>query len=178
MKGYPSAIVFDLDYTLWPWWCDCHISPPIKKKTECRLIDSSGEVLELYEDVQSIFQELEEKNVILIGASRTATPEIAISILSSFVINGKRMIDYFHTLQWGQHSKVRHIKKAAKELGLEQDLLDGNLLLFDDESRNKDVTSIKCNFVLVPDNKAGLTRDVFENGINKWRLTKAEFSTC
>lgn len=172
MKKYPAAVVFDLDYTLWPWWCDFHINPPVLKVTESRLIDSSGETLELFEDVSSIFQELEEQDVTLIGASRTATPEIAIDILSSFVINGKPMIESFHSLQWGQHTKIRHIKKAALELGLERDLRDGNILLFDDEVRNRDVVSIQCHFALIPNMNLGLTRGVFDNAMQEWRISK------
>ena len=28
----PKMIAFDLDYTLWPFWVDTHVTPPLKAK--------------------------------------------------------------------------------------------------------------------------------------------------
>lgn len=171
---YPAAIVFDLDYTLWPWWCDCHVTPPIQTINGSQLIDSTGLSLQLFEDVHSILEELERHKVTIIGASRTATPEIAIKILSLFNIKGKPMIDYFDSLQWGQHTKIRHIKSAAIELGLEKQLSDGALILFDDEARNRDVILINCHFAFISDSKYGLTRKIFEDALRKWTASKQD----
>lgn len=38
----PKLIVFDLDYTLWPFWVDTHVSAPIKPKdNNSRCVDKS-----------------------------------------------------------------------------------------------------------------------------------------
>ncbi|EEQ40112.1 hypothetical protein CLUG_04240 [Clavispora lusitaniae ATCC 42720] len=169
---YPQVIVFDLDYTLWPWWCDCHISPPIQKVNNARLTDESGTSLSLFRDVESILLELATKGITIVGASRTATPEIALEILSLLHVGERPMIDYFSSLQWGQGSKKRHIKQALKELKMEKCLENGSVILFDDESRNKDVCSINCHFALITDYESGLTRDFFEQSLRAWTKKK------
>ena len=74
---YPNAIVFDLDYTLWPLWCDTHISMPLKAHTKRKVLDRYGTEIAFYKDVELIFLELEAQGVTIIGASRTATPRVA-----------------------------------------------------------------------------------------------------
>ncbi|GEQ70629.1 hypothetical protein JCM33374_g4307 [Metschnikowia sp. JCM 33374] len=166
--SYPSVVVFDLDYTLWPFWCDYHVDPPFSKVTDSQLKDSSGYKVALCPDVESIIKELVENNVTIISASRTPTPNIAKKILSMLKIDGKPMIEYFDSLQWGEGSKIRHITRAVEELGLQKELKARSMILFDDESRNKDVESIGCHFAFIEDYKRGLTRPIFENALKKW----------
>lgn len=165
---YPKVVVFDLDYTLWPCWCDTHISPPVKKVSNDTVVDSFGEELRFFPDVESIITELHEKGVIIVAASRTATPRIAQDILSFLHIGDKPALKYFDSLQWGQGSKTRHISRAAKELKLEDELKAGEFMLFDDEARNKDVIKINCHFAYISDMSRGLTRAIFERELAKW----------
>lgn len=162
---YPKAVVFDLDYTLWPCWCDTHIDTPIKSVSSTQVIDRSGMRLSFYPHVESIIQELVANDVKIIGASRTATPQVAKKLLSMLHINDKPAITYFDSLQWGQGSKIKHIGLAAKQLGMSQELQEGEFVLFDDELRNRDVKNIKVHFVHVPDESKGLTRQIFEQGL-------------
>lgn len=35
----PRMLVFDLDYTLWPFWVDTHVSPPLKSQGGAKSVD-------------------------------------------------------------------------------------------------------------------------------------------
>lgn len=166
---YPAAVVFDLDYTLWPCWCDTHISPPLKPLGKSSVRDRSGSTLSFYPHVELIILELASNNIPIIGASRTATPKVAKQLLLYLHIGDQPAISYFSTLEWGQGSKTKHIRAAAKYLNLEKDLKAGSFILFDDEHRNIDVESINCHFAHIPDESVGLTREIFESELESWR---------
>lgn len=165
--NYPKVVVFDLDYTLWPCWCDVHIELPIKNVNPETIVDSYGFQLSLYKDVPSIIRELKENGVKIVSASRTPTVHIAKELIKHIKIDNIPLYKYFDNSQWGTGSKVHHIKKAAKELGMESELANGDFILYDDEYRNKDVNSIGCKFVYIRDTDYGLTRKIFEDGLKQ-----------
>lgn len=159
---YPEAVVFDLDYTLWPCWCDTHLSPPIKRGTSDKQIeDRSGYVLTLYRDVPEILEHLKDNGVRIFAASRTATPDVAKSILRTIKVKGEPAMTFFEDCEWGQGSKVAHFKRIQKKSGIAFD----KMVFFDDERRNIDVQkSLGVMFNLV-DEAYGVNWSNFKKAI-------------
>jgi magnesium-dependent phosphatase-1 len=61
LKRKPDIIVFDLDYTLWPMYVDCHVYPPVKrgqKNGKDVILDSHGRVVEAFPEVTKILRTL------------------------------------------------------------------------------------------------------------------------
>lgn len=103
----PKLIVFDLDYTLWPFWVDTHVSAPVKPKdNNSRCVDKYvlslslspfyykiqpqtsttsrwGESFAFYPAVSSILYSARTLNIPLGIASRTHAPELARDMLKA-----------------------------------------------------------------------------------------------
>lgn len=82
----PSLIVFDLDYTLWPFWVDTHVSSPVKPASasgdfNTRMLDRWGESFAFYDDVPGILAGAKERGIKMSLASRTHAPELAREML-------------------------------------------------------------------------------------------------
>ncbi|KAK6143671.1 hypothetical protein DH2020_024019 [Rehmannia glutinosa] len=78
----PKLVVFDLDYTLWPFYCDCL---------------SKNSMPSLYPHAKDILYALKDKGVDIAIASRSPTPDIAndflekLGIKSMFVVQVSKM---------------------------------------------------------------------------------------
>lgn len=87
----PSLFVFDLDYTLWAFWVDTHVTPPIKAAPgtsstsashATAATDRTGDTFAFYRDVPSILSTLSRAPKPRLGvASRTHAPELAREML-------------------------------------------------------------------------------------------------
>ncbi|OBT39230.1 hypothetical protein VE00_09930 [Pseudogymnoascus sp. WSF 3629] len=85
----PTLIVFDLDYTLWPFWVDTHASPPLKPLLSSTTPpythaarDKHGEEFSFYPHVPAILAALDAHPRVRVGvASRTSAPEVARELL-------------------------------------------------------------------------------------------------
>ncbi|WFD46638.1 protein-tyrosine-phosphatase [Malassezia furfur] len=183
----PKAVVFDLDYTLWPYWVDTHIDPPLKRRNDAlnEVVDRSGLKLGFFRDVPSILLELKDRGVHVAAASRTAAPAVARQALRELMIdqgdtvhtrpprqtgraserkNVTKAIHLFDQLEIYPGSKVAHFSNIAKASGVEY----RDMIFFDDEHRNAEVErKLGVHFVLV--GNQGLDRANFDRGIAEWR---------
>ena len=159
---YPKLVVFDLDYTLWPFWIDTHISPPLRVSSQ-KIVDRSGTELAFYNDVPRILTFLRECNVRIGIASRTSAPKLARQALDLLRIDGKA-IECFdaQAIEIYPGSKIKHFQRIHANTGIAYE----DMVFFDDERRNIEVSELGVSFVLVPD---GMNQSVFKRGLNDWR---------
>ena len=184
----PTLIVFDLDYTLWPFWVDTHVTGPLKPTSNhTAMTDRYGESYTFYPGVPPILAAARAKNITMGLASRTHAPDLAKEMLKGIMIPPNahtptsempqpksskdkpvRALDFFKHLQIFPGSKMTHfqrIQDATRKQGSEVPFSD--MLFFDDESRNRNVeTELGVTFCLVRD---GVTREEVDRGVWEWR---------
>ncbi|KAI2674193.1 hypothetical protein CBS147355_7368 [Penicillium roqueforti] len=172
----PKLIAFDLDYTLWPFWVDTHVSAPVKARDHnSRAVDRWGESFAFYPAVSSIVYACKHRSIPLALASRTQAPDLARDMLKSLHIiptfsdnpaaNAKtiRALDYFDFIQIYPGNKTSHFSRIQQTSSVAYE----DMLFFDDEARNRNVeTELGVTFCLVRD---GVTREEVDRGVRAWR---------
>ncbi|KAF1977540.1 magnesium-dependent phosphatase-1 [Bimuria novae-zelandiae CBS 107.79] len=165
----PKIVVFDLDYTLWPFWVDTHVTGPLKaQEGGLKVKDRYGEGFGFYSDVGGILDALKQKGILIGAASRTHAPDLGremlklLKIPSSSSGPSQRAIDYFDHLQIYPGNKQTHFERIHRDTGIAYD----EVLFFDDESRNKNVEVLGVVMQLVRD---GVTINEIDAGVRSWR---------
>ncbi|EZA49269.1 hypothetical protein DMN91_004727 [Ooceraea biroi] len=152
MENKPKIIIFDLDYTLWPFWVDTHVDPPFRKGARNEVVDAHGYVVRYYTDVPSVLKQLSEEGYELGVASRTSEIKGANQLLELF--GWKK---YFKYIEIFPAKKVAHFANIQKESQVDYK----DMLFFDDEARNIfDISKLGVHAVLVRD---GITCSLIEN---------------
>ncbi|XP_031112122.1 magnesium-dependent phosphatase 1-like [Ipomoea triloba] len=119
-RHLPRLVVFDLDYTLWPFCCH----------TRCKC-----EVPRLYPQVKAILCALKEVGVGVGIASRSPTPHIAADAYL-WKLGIKSMVIAQEVFpSWSP--KTEHFQRIHRRTGLPYN----EMLFFDDETRNIDAVS-------------------------------------
>ncbi|KAL4779304.1 acid phosphatase-domain-containing protein [Aspergillus varians] len=173
----PKLIAFDLDYTLWPFWVDTHVTPPLKARDHnSRCTDKWNESFAFYPAVSSIIYSCKSRSIPVALASRTHAPDLArdmlkqLHIIPSFSDNPSahntkttRALDYFEYIQIFPATKTQHFARIHQASGIAYE----DMLFFDDEARNRNVeTELGVTFKLVRD---GMTREELDKGVWAWR---------
>ena len=185
----PRLVVFDLDYTLWPFWVDTHVSAPVRLGSPgtassdgasnngasndgvfvpASVVDKFGASYAFYPDVPHMLQALPLAGVMMGIASRTHAPELARECLALLTVPHKaktavRALDVFAAgLEIYPSNKLQHMTALHKRTTIPYEAF----LFFDDEARNLNVETLGVKMKLV---KGALDWPMMEQGVREWR---------
>ncbi|XP_074221830.1 magnesium-dependent phosphatase 1 isoform X2 [Camelus bactrianus] len=127
MARLPKLAVFDLDYTLWPFWVDTHVDPPFHKRSDGTVRDRRGQTVRLYPEVPEVLERLQGLGVPVAAASRTGEVEGANQLLELF-----DLVRYFVHREIYPGSKITHFERLQRKTGVPL----SQMIFFDDERRN------------------------------------------
>ncbi|XP_018580272.1 magnesium-dependent phosphatase 1-like [Anoplophora glabripennis] len=151
----PKLMVFDLDYTLWPFWIDTHVYPPFKTKSNGQIVDLYESPVTHYPEVPDVLEKLQREGYILGVASRTSEIKGALQLIDLFGWD-----KYFTYKEIFPGQKITHFYNIKKQSGLNFT----EMMFFDDEQRNiRDISELGVVSVYV---KNGVSKKVVEEGKN------------
>ncbi|KAK0620084.1 acid phosphatase-domain-containing protein [Immersiella caudata] len=173
----PRLIVLDLDYTLWPFYSDIHISTPVRPvagPNPAAVTDRNGESFSLYRDAPHILHlisSLPGGQIRLAVASKSPVGELCREVLKTLRLppgmpKGKKVIEVFDGgLEIYEGTKLRHFEVISRRTGIPYE----QMLFFDDERPNREVEKLGVTMRLVDD---GLSWEELEKGIHQWRRNR------
>lgn len=159
----PEVVVFDVDFTLWPYWCDTHLRPPFHISRSGQLQDKRGQRIVVYDEVPEVLLELRRAGVKLGLASRTDEPGWLKDIAQKVELQpGLSLWDAADYHEIYPSSKIKHFQAIAARSGSPT----SRMLFFDDEERNRNVTSLGVTFV---DAQGGVTVAMVVDGLRQYQ---------
>ncbi|CAN6297861.1 unnamed protein product [Urochloa humidicola] len=148
----PRLVVFDLDYTLWPFYCECR---------------SKRDSPSLFRHARGIMYALKEKGIDMAIASRSPTPDIAQVFIDKLELQSMFVAQEIFS-SWTH--KTEHFQKIQRKTGIPYK----SMLFFDDEDRNiVTVSKMGVTSVLVEN---GVNLDMFKLGLSNFATNSAASS--
>eukprot|EP00210_Caulerpa_lentillifera_P004260 g4063.t1 len=155
----PELVVFDLDYTLWPFWCET-LTTAHQPRT--------------YPDAIDIIDALKANQVKVAVASRTPTPQVADVFLDKLDL--KRRLDNIQLIPassgFDHHSAQKdksHFPNIQQALGIDY----SKMLFFDDEIQNiRKVSRLGVSSLLV-DTARGVNLETLQLGLELFAKEKS-----
>ncbi|KAJ7943729.1 Magnesium-dependent phosphatase-1 [Quillaja saponaria] len=118
-QNLPRLVVFDLDYTLWPFYCEFY---------------NEDDMPYLFPQARGILYALKDKGIDMAIASRSPTPEIAKAFLDKLSIKSMFVAQEIFS-SWTH--KREHFQRIYRKTGFPY----SSMLFFDDEERNTETVS-------------------------------------
>jgi len=161
-SSLPSLVVFDLDYTLWPFWVDTHTRPPFKKIGD-QIFDTAGKKINCYPEVPQVLESLKNDGVLIGIASRTHCVKEAKQLVELF--EWHKFITYSEIYPG---SKVNNFNRFHEEAGIAFE----DMLFFDDEHRNiLDLKKLGVTSIFV-NHDHGVSLSVLHEGLRQFSSKK------
>ncbi|CAL5379429.1 unnamed protein product [Camellia sinensis] len=148
----PRLVVFDLDYTLWPFYCECR---------------SKREMPSLYPHAKGILYACKDKGIDVAIASRSPTADIAKTFLDKLDI--RSMFVALEIFSSWTH-KTEHFQRINWRTGVPYN----SMIFFDDEDRNIEaVSKMGVTSILVGN---GVTLGALRQGLMKFSQSSGSSS--
>ncbi|KAK1439995.1 hypothetical protein QVD17_05820 [Tagetes erecta] len=140
----PRLVVFDLDYTLWPFYCECR---------------SKHDTPSMYPHAKGILYALKDKGIDMAIASRSPSRDTAETFIDKLGINQLFVAKEIFS-SWTH--KTEHFKKIQQKTNVPYE----SMLFFDDEDRNiESVSKMGVTSILVNN---GVTLGAFRQGLTRF----------
>lgn len=151
----PKVIVFDLDYTLWPFWVDrgINIELPFKHVGENKVCDATGREVKSFPDIKPLLQRLHTEGYKIGIASEAFLKEECSRLVSLF--GWDKYIDYKEIYPG---SKIFHFVKIKKASGVEF----CDMLYFDDEKEHLEEVAGTCTGITTYWADRGVSEEIME----------------
>jgi hypothetical protein len=175
----PAAIVFDCDYTLYPYDCDKDYLSPFTM-TPSGLIDYYGRLCNPFPDISHMVGAIVDAGIPVAFLSRNPSAGPLENLLHTIPVYSKKGVktlweampsrDYFHAYSTGGFGKGKdkHFAALKALTGITQE----QVIFFDDMPDNIQAATTKgATAILV--GKSGATWDALNAGITSWRAKQA-----
>ncbi|KAG8062506.1 hypothetical protein GUJ93_ZPchr0003g18059 [Zizania palustris] len=151
----PRLVVFDLDHTIWPLYCDCY---------------SISDSPILFRHAKGIMCALKEKGIDMAIASRSSTPDIANAFLDKLELQSMFVTKEIYD-SWTH--KTEHFQRIQMTTGIPYE----SMLFFDDEYRNFDsVSKMGVTSILVEWDR-GVNLDMLKLGLDNFAASSTPVAT-
>ncbi|VDI69059.1 magnesium-dependent phosphatase 1 [Mytilus galloprovincialis] len=149
-KPKPKLIVFDLDYTLWPFRVDRknNVEPPFNRTPDGKVFDANSREIKSFPDIDHILYRLHDEGYKLAIASEAFYKDETRRLVSYFGWD-----EYFDYIEIYPGSKITHFLQIKKESGIEFP----DMMFFDDERDHLSEVAHTCLCMFFDDERDHLS---------------------